>query len=388
MKFLIPILAMCLYISINGQTIRQIKPSDTDSQINLFDADSHYVYISPNVPQLNLLVIHLPGTGGKPKNAELFGQKAALMGYHSIGLMYPNSPAVGNYCTNISDSSCYENIRREVIEGVDYSSQINLPQEESIFNRAKKLILYLDNLYPNENWGQFLVNNELNFSKIIFSGHSQGGGHACVIGKYYTVNRILCFSSPKDYSNYYNQPAPWYNNNPWATSKNNIYTFSHTSDNYTKQIEIFDSLGLYSFSNIVDIDNTNAPYNNSKLLVTSYPVSSGNEHGCTLTDTKTPVVNNIPIFDPVWEYMLNQPTNSVEALDQTLIKVSPNPVQHSFTLSKAGILTIYNSYGEKVLKSTTTNSSTTINVAYLPNGLYFCELNNKEGKIITKFIKQ
>ena len=48
MKFLIPILAMCLYISINGQTIRQIKPSDTDSQINLFDADSHYVYISPN----------------------------------------------------------------------------------------------------------------------------------------------------------------------------------------------------------------------------------------------------------------------------------------------------------------------------------------------------
>ena len=108
---------LLLFITVNlfylaGQTIiRPIKPSDTNPLITTFVADSHYVYINNNVAPQNILVVHLPGSFGEPKRATLFGSLAADLGFHSIGLMYPNIPTVGSFCSNATDPSGWQAAR-------------------------------------------------------------------------------------------------------------------------------------------------------------------------------------------------------------------------------------------------------------------------------------
>ena len=89
----ITLIATCILLSVSafGQTvIKKVKPSDTDPLITTFNTDSNYVYLNTSVPAKNILVVHLPGSYGEPKRATLFGTLAADLGFHSIGLMYPN----------------------------------------------------------------------------------------------------------------------------------------------------------------------------------------------------------------------------------------------------------------------------------------------------------
>ena len=44
------------------------------------------------------LFVFLPGTGGVPTSNQLLLSTAADLGYHVIGLSYPNSTAVGTRC--------------------------------------------------------------------------------------------------------------------------------------------------------------------------------------------------------------------------------------------------------------------------------------------------
>ena len=50
-----------------------------------------------------------------------------------------------------------------------------------------------------QNWGQFLSGGSIQWDHIIISGHSQGGGHAAVIGISNPVRRVLMFASPNDH---------------------------------------------------------------------------------------------------------------------------------------------------------------------------------------------
>jgi len=288
------------------------------------------VYLDESITSNNILIVHLPGSYGNPNKAQLFGTLAAELGFHSIGLSYPNTPTVSSICSNSSDLSCYENVRREIITGTDLSTEVSVDTTECIFNRIKKILIYLKTNYPSENWAQYLdVNNDLIYSKIIFSGHSQGGGHAALIAKDYAIKRAICLSAPKDYSSYFDTPASWIYSTNWQTAKNKIYTFEHTLDNYTEQLEILDSLGLNIYGLPVDEDNNSSPYNNTLQLITSYSVPSGNEHGCTVVDNKTPLNSGTPVFLPVWTYMLTNDITLGSPLLVTvkllILKVFPNP---------------------------------------------------------------
>jgi hypothetical protein len=206
------IILLCAFLTVSiftfSQTVvRKIRPSDTNPLITTFNTDSNYVYINTALTAKNILVIHLPGSYGEPKRAVLYGTLAADLGFHSIGLMYPNVPTVGSICASSSDPSCFENVRREIVDGIDHSLNISIGANECILSRVKNLIIYLKTNFASENWGQYLdINNNLIFNKIIFSGHSQGGGHAALIGKYYPLKRAVCFSAPKDWSNYFDAP--------------------------------------------------------------------------------------------------------------------------------------------------------------------------------------
>ena len=354
-------------------TIKKIKPSTTDSTITTFDTDSNFVYLNQGIPTKNLLLIHLPGTFGEPKRATLFGSLAANLGFHSIGLMYPNVPTVGSFCTNNTDLTCFENVRREIIEGLDYSPEISIQQNEAIYNRIKKLISYLSTNHPSENWSQFLnESGEVNWEKVIVSGHSQGGGHAALMGKLFPLKRVLCFSSPKDWNNTIDNVPPWVGDENWAMDKSNVFVFNHLLDEHEQQLVIWDSLGLNSSGPPIHVETMNPPYSNTRQLVTNYNVNTGDEHASTIQDNKTPKINLIPVFEPVWTYMLTfdllaeLPTNKSDKF-----VISPNPtydfiyIPSDFMNSTISILDIS---GKELQQNSNTEK---IDISNLEDGYYY-----------------
>lgn len=380
-----------------GQTVvRQVRPSDTDPLITTFDADSNYVYLNPSMAARNILVVHLPGSYGEPKRATLFGTLAADLGFHSIGLMYPNVPTVGSICSSSSDANCFENVRREIIEGIDYSPSISIGEHECILNRVEKLLVYLHANFPTENWGQYLdINGDLIFSKIIFSGHSQGGGHAALIGKYHPIKRAVCFSSPKDWSNFFGSPPVWLSPVGWLTSPADIYCFNHTLDEHARQLEIWDRLGIDDYGIPVNVDSNSTPYGNSRQLTTSYAVSSGDEHASTIQDNKTPKVSGIPVFLPVWTYMLTE--NLTTGLPDPLLENSanpllmPNPTSGFVQIELADephSIKVYDPNGKLILAQQTTTGKITIDLSAQGAGLYFIQITGSNRVFSAKVIKQ
>lgn len=390
-------LLLTTFNSFSQTTIRQIKPSDTDPLITTFNSDSNYVYLNTSIATKNILVVHLPGSFGEPKRATLYGTLAADLGFHSVGLMYPNIPTVGSFCTNSSDPDCFENVRREIVEGVDYSSNLTINPSESILNRTKKLLIYLNSNFPTENWGQYLdINNNLDFNKIIFSGHSQGGGHAALIGKFYPIKRAICFSSPKDWRNIPNAPPLWLSSGSWQTPSSAIYCFNHVLDEHTNhQLEIWDSLGLNSFGVPVNVDSVSSPYNNTRQLTTAYIVPSGDDHACTIQDNKTPKILNVPVFIPVWTYLLTG--NLITGLADNLFEhnnkliLTPNPTNSIINLELTEgyyQISIYDQTGKKVLEQKTATSKTQLDLTNLNSGLYFIQVWGDKKMFTGKVIKQ
>lgn len=377
-----------------GQVMRQVKPSDTNPLITTFNSDSNYVYLNTNIPSKNVLVVHLPGSYGEPKRARLFGTLAANLGFHSIGLMYPNIPTVGSICTNSSNSDCFEEVRKEIIEGIDHSPSISIGSSECILDRTQKLLMYLSVNFPSENWGQYLdANNDLIFSQIIFSGHSQGGGHAALIAKLYPIKRAICLSSPKDWRNATNAPPVWLSNGNWQTPKSEIYSFNHTLDEQDRQLEIWDSLGIDSYGIPSNVDSQVPPYNHTRQLTTSYAVAVGDEHACTIQDNKTPKENSLPIFTAVWTYMLtdNLVTSFPEKQAKQLVG-TPNPVNNivnlHFTTANFTIC-IYDNTGKKVMeKYHSTEEVFPIDISSLQSGLYFIQATNNKSTLNTRILKK
>ncbi len=288
---------------------KMVLPSTTDAAIDTFDLP-HGVYFNNSAKSKNKLVVFIPGTNGNGNGAKRFSQVAADEGFHALVLSYPSSiPATS--CRTENDDNCFENFRREIIEGKDLSNLIQVNQANSIENRLQKLLSYLNKNFVNEKWGQFLTETgDINWEKLILAGQSQGGGHAPLIAKYHKVSRVIMFGGPKDYDKNNNKPAKWYSEG--ATPLKNYFTFNHKQDlqgcTFPQQLEILEMLGLNKFGDPVDIDKTKPPFNNSRILITDYPgstVTSLVAHTSVMGDSRTPLdKDGIPLFKPVWIYML------------------------------------------------------------------------------------
>src|SRR5690606_3166381 len=97
--------------------------------------------------------------------------------------------------------------------GTQVSPAVNVDSINSIYTRTIKLLQYLAQQYPNERWHEYLLNaDEMDWSKVAVSGHSQGAGHAAYFAKHFSVERSVMFAGPNDYSTYFNNAAPWLRN--------------------------------------------------------------------------------------------------------------------------------------------------------------------------------
>jgi dienelactone hydrolase len=288
-----------------------VLPRATDPQIDTFN-DEHTIYINPAVAPRKELLVFLPGTNGKTKNTKLFCTRAAELGYQVICLMYPDNLSA-TACWSDSDKESFTKFRLELIEGGEKSPYLEINRANSIENRLIKLLVYLRTQRPREGWEQFLSpKDELAWERLALAGQSQGGGHAALMAREHTVARVIMFSSPKDYSRRYNQPAAWYTTPNTPLSR--YFTFQHIQDkqgcNYQQQLEILKKLGLTKLGEPVSVDTEKPPYAHSHILTTNYPgtpVPSTQAHTSVVGDGGTPKnEQKQPLFEPVWTYMLTE----------------------------------------------------------------------------------
>lgn len=287
-----------------------VNPQTTDPQIDTF-LSQHYVSRNPGVTQRDQLMVFLPGTNGAPIAYRAFTNLAADMGFHAIALTYVNGEGVNEMCGPTLDLDCYGNVRLEILDGTDRSTLVSVNRPNSIENRLIKLLIHMQQINPAANWAQYLdAGTGIRWDRIVIAGHSQGGGHAGIIGKTRRVARVLMFAA-MDFNGARNSVANWMLLS--STTPNAAYFgFSHQQDeevNYTiLTTRAWTAYGMDVFGAPVSVDTALPPYGDTHSLSTNVaeiPAGS-NYHGAIVVDTRFPVdQNGVCIYEPAWRYLLN-----------------------------------------------------------------------------------
>jgi hypothetical protein len=208
---------------------QEILPSDTDPAITRFN-EPNVIVFDEEAPADAPLVVFMPGTDGKPRNAMHLLRVVAAQGYRVIGLEYNDEPAVVQVCPRNPDPSCSANFRAHRIFGGNGRSPIENTQAETIVNRLVKLLGYLQEHDAAQHWDGYLLDGEPNWSRIVVSGLSQGAGMAAYIAKRRLVARVVLFSSPWDFERASQQLARWIGE-PSATPPDRWFAEFHRREN-------------------------------------------------------------------------------------------------------------------------------------------------------------
>lgn len=184
-----------------------ILPPATGADPAGANTDKAHYALRPNTGGDDVLVVFFNGSDGDPAHvitdpAENVYTAAVAVGHHVIGLSYRSNQIVGQLC--FGKDACFLPTRMTIVKGAfqtgaDDSLSDILPTE-GIEERLRLLLVDLVSADPTGNWGSFLTADHtgMDWTKIVPSGHSQGGGHAALLGKLYAVPRIVTFSSPCD----------------------------------------------------------------------------------------------------------------------------------------------------------------------------------------------
>ncbi len=311
-KIFLVLLAMwfCCSTVVAQRTGFFVAPQTTDSQIDR-NLQNHYGAINRSWAVENKLFLFFPGTGAVPFNYLEINNTAADSGFHTIALNYPNDEPVNSLCGGNANLDCYANIRLEIKDGVDRSNLVNVNRSNSIENRLIKLLIYLRNQRPTENWGQFLIDDStINWTKIVVAGHSQGGGHAGIIGRFHPVVRVIKLAA-HDFNFLANAPANWISRpetTPNASTPDKFWGFSHQRDEMVNFVilstRVWTAYGMPQFGQVLNVDNALPPYNNTHSLTSN--IECEVFHGCVAGDVRlVRDPNGVPVFKPVWQYMMS-----------------------------------------------------------------------------------
>lgn len=295
---------------------RVIAPQATDPDIDWIPSVNplfnHHAWLDLSRPSNGKLFVFLPGIGPTPPRPgayQLVQQEAARLGYHVIGLMYQNNvgPSV---CIGGSDSHCFENVRLEMIDGVDHSAFLNVDRANGIDNRLTKLLLYLDAQFPSEGWSQFVHNGAPKWSKIAVGGHSGGAGQAALIGKIRYVDRVVMIAGPAPDAESSGDAAAWAFIGETPAAK--YFELFHVRDHFSPAIvPNVAALNLDRFGEPAKMEIAEPPYRGTHILVTDLEPRGGyaipNPHLSTAVDAWTPLGSDgTALLRDAWRYMLGK----------------------------------------------------------------------------------
>jgi hypothetical protein len=188
--------------------VYQVPPAATDPAITRW-TEVHFALRDPSAPPTGKLVLFLPGWMLLPSDYQLLLATAARQGYLVVGLRYPNDwDAAG--LNDPADPDCTRLARREILDGVDRTAQVDVGPTDSIDHRLVALLGYLDQMHPGEGWGSFVAAGQPAWPSIVAAGHSFGSGMAALIAVDQGAARAVMLAGPNDFcTGTPNTPAPW-----------------------------------------------------------------------------------------------------------------------------------------------------------------------------------
>jgi len=300
-----------------------IAPRATDPNIDYVPAvnpqfNHHYVLLDPSARGNTKLLVFMPGAGNRPTQWQRLDTTAARLGYHVIGLMYQNDVAIVQVCTgSAKPSDCSENVRLEVLDGIDRSTLVNVTPANSIDHRLATLLRYLADSFPNEGWSRFLEDTAPKWSQIAVAGQSQGAGEAALIAKLRHVDRVVMFSGPPD-ARVPDEVDRWVAIGETPVSK--YFALLHHRDHLGAGIRAnLAALGLRRFGDSVVAELSEPPYGGTHILVTDLEPQGARPtdgsidmrpHQSTARDDRTPLGGpdgQTPLLLDAWRYLLGEP---------------------------------------------------------------------------------
>lgn len=178
------------------------------------------------------LVVFFNGSGGSPaagtrgSPTSNFYATARAAGLHLLALSYRSDDAIGSLCKG--NDACFLPTRRSILTGSYESGAASalsgIALHEGALARLIAGLRALDARDPAGGWGGFLDAGAttpatmVRWSRVIAAGHSQGGGHAALVGRSFAIDRVVALSAPCDATT--SGPASWLDAaaSPFATS--------------------------------------------------------------------------------------------------------------------------------------------------------------------------
>jgi len=285
-----------LFLLVNETVFAQVKmvfvaPDDINSSIETVHSPNIALYDSSAFSR-HQLILMIQGTGGSATDMRIMDSIFAGWGYHVVSIDYKNN-VISTICEHSKNKRCSYQFRKEIITGKPLSPKTEVDSVNSILNRFTTFINYLAHHDASGHWGQFLKGEKMLWNKVIVAGHSQGAGHAAMLGKMFKLHRALIFSGPQDYLIDLKMPSPWLSRKS-ATPENRFYAFLHKEDpfNVNYQIANCSELMQHVPHDTLMVHAGKPIKGKSHILVAN--IDTQHPHGSTLS----------PVFINVWKYML------------------------------------------------------------------------------------
>ena len=163
----------------------------------------HVLYVPEGLEDSGKLLVFLPGAPGNPDQDEphdsyhrLYRAMAA-QGYHVLGLS-TFTGGVGADCDK--EPSCFGRYMLEGLTGEDTARQSRLSEhpQDALLNRLVKVLEWARDNHPEDGWGRYLIDGEVNWVQVNLAGFSGGSSYASFMGTLYPVGRVALFAGPND----------------------------------------------------------------------------------------------------------------------------------------------------------------------------------------------
>ncbi len=206
--------------AIVGDVCYLITPAEAGLTPGGSGAGEDQYALRPTANSRGKLLVFLNGSGGSPRGAVTSPDKNFYVsgrdaGLHVLGLSYRSDKAIGQLCAG--SDSCFEPARETILKGQFQGGAPadlqGIASDEGVYARLYAALRILAASEPNGGWNEYLTpgvgaESSIAWSKILVSGHSQGGGHAALIGRDHAVDRVVMLSSPCDATRN-DAPASW-----------------------------------------------------------------------------------------------------------------------------------------------------------------------------------
>lgn len=248
-----------------------VRPPDTEPSIRQINGP-HVAMHPKRANAIPRLLITLGGTGSKPEDLFDFQVTAAEVGYHVIGIDYPNT-VITTVCRDVNDPKCFEKFRSEIGLGMAISDFVQVDFDNCILRRVFRLLHYLEQKDPVGGWDSFVGENFVDWGRISVAGHSQGSGHAAFMAKMFPMDRVILLAGPQDVAQ--SGPASWLAVDG-LTPASHFFGLLHSSDVFGSEWQLKAIRALIRDTNagILNIDDDVPAQSNAQILISHLPVQN------------------------------------------------------------------------------------------------------------------